>query len=80
MILYPRILLPRMCSASAAEIFSNRRNAVIAGRGNDLDRKGTISKLHDSAARNSPAARASAGMAGVRHAARLGRTPLLRIC
>jgi hypothetical protein len=58
MILYPRTLLPRMCSASAAEIFSNRRNAVIAGRGNDPDRKGTT---------------------GVRHAARLGRTPLLRI-
>jgi hypothetical protein len=46
MILYPRILLPRMCSASAAEIVSNRRNAVVAGRGNDPDRKGTISKLH----------------------------------
>jgi hypothetical protein len=58
MILYPRILLPHMRPASAAEIFSKRRNAVVAGRGNDPDQKGTISKLHDSAARNSPTARA----------------------
>lgn len=74
-ILYPRILLPRMRSASAPEIFSKRRNAVVAGPGNDPDQKVTISKLHCFSARNSPTARASAGTAGVRHAARFGRTP-----
>jgi hypothetical protein len=74
-ILYPRILLPRMPSAGVPEIFSKRRNAVVAGRGNDPDQKGTISKLHPSAARNSPTARASAGTAGLRRVARFGRTP-----
>jgi hypothetical protein len=44
-ILYPRILLPPMRSAGVPEIFSKRRNAVVAGRGIG-PQKGTISKLH----------------------------------
>lgn len=73
-ILYPRILLPPMRSAGVPEIFSKRRNAVVAGRGNDPDQKGTISKLHPSAARNSPTACASAATAGPCHAERFGLT------
>jgi hypothetical protein len=79
MILYPRILLPRMRFRPRRRNLPKRRNAVVAERGNDPDQKSTISKLHDSAARNSPTARASAATAGVRHAAHFGRTPLLRI-
>ena len=71
----PQDTTPPHAFRQRPEIFSERRNAVVAGPGNDPDQKVTISKLHCFSARNSPTARASAGTAGVRHAARFGRTP-----